>query len=186
MQSGSDPAKLLAGPFGKLRTEDPRPSATLGTHKTSCAVHVTSLGTKDQRKSRAGLGGLRRDAHRLDAYAQALCIHGPSTTGKQADGGRAGRGQLQVCRLIPGGVAEGFPRLCSGEVKAAVLKTVRPVLEDSRDFATREDLLPPPAIWDSERIRRKRLRHALPPSALTRWPPGTKLAAFSRCNAGCR
>src|SRR5713226_6603382 len=41
------------------------------------------------------------------------------TADKQAGRGRAGRGQLQVCRLIPGGVAEGFPRLCSGEVNSS-------------------------------------------------------------------
>ncbi len=55
------------------------------------------------------------------------------TADKQAEGGRAGRGQLQVCRLIPGGVAEGFPQLCSGEVKAAVLKTeIAALLSDTK------------------------------------------------------
>jgi len=80
------------------------------------------LATKNQWKSRPGLGGLRRDAHRLDACASALRIHGQCTAGTQAEEARAGRGQLQVCRGIPGEVAEGLGRLCSGEVKAAVLK----------------------------------------------------------------
>src|SRR5712692_8201741 len=35
-------AKLVEGPFGKLRTQDTRPSTTLGTRKTSFALYYTA------------------------------------------------------------------------------------------------------------------------------------------------